>query len=342
MKPGKKMNESEDKSKQPIHNTPTPGQVIISPAQEIIESTHRAAKEPLPPTPLPLRTVRCPKCEYIFEHNCEGLRKNIDCPECKTSFPYFDGYLCYYKEYIEIFIDQVHAIPLVPGYSTSGRVMSLPDDLLVVDFGIKYRRPPEVFFLVPGNKSARQWITNNQLLMPLSVGEDNFILFSRSIARSMPGKTVPVTWMAIGEKDEWEKPLWLNYLKNAAELVRQEEDIAAIVMLMIALDFFYDHMLGRIGIDYAVIRREGRRPQMNEKKAKLKMIADKISPWPESYKNGLSDLTDYRNLIVHGVVKRDNVPTYTGKRAFQIVLRAVLFLIESYHRNFEPEVDKEG
>jgi|GEM_PF-2049664 len=314
---------------------------IPFPSQRMKEETPRAKAEPVPPSPLPIRTLRCPKCNDIFERNCKGLMEPVICKECGTTFPYVDGYLSYYKEYIELFIDPIHTIPMVPGYSTSGRVMSVPDDLLVVDFGIKYQKSPEVFFLVPGEKSARQWISENQVLMPISVSDENFILFSRSIVRSLPAKPTPVTWMAIGETDSWDKPLWLNYLQNAAHLVREEEDIAAIVMLMIAIDFFYDHVLERIGIGYDVIRREGRRPGMNEKKAKLKMIAERLGDWPEGLKRGLTDLTDFRNRIVHGVVKRPTTHSYSGRRAFQITMRAVLFLIELFYspsvKHTEPE-----
>ena len=313
-------------------------------SHQIRAGSRHADAEDQVPTSLPIRTVRCPHCEHNFEENCEGLEADTTCPSCKKNFPYVDGYLNYYKEYIEVFIDEVHALPLVPGFSTSGQVMSLPDDLLIVDFGISYRKPPELFFLVPGNRSARQWIADNQVLLPISIGEDNFILFSRTLDRSSKSKPTPVTWVALGETGEWEKPLWLNYLQNAARLVREGEDVAAIVMLMIALDFFYDTILERIGITFEMIRREGRRPGMNEKRAKLKMISDKLGEWPEGFTQELTDLTDYRNHIVHGVIKKDTVRTYTGRRAFQIVMRATLFLIEMlYHPRpvLPPEEDQE-
>lgn len=301
-------------------------------SREIRAGSQRAAVEEQSPTNLPIRTVRCPHCTHAFEENCEGLETDTTCPECGQSFPYVDGYLNYYKEYIEVFIDEVHALPLVPGYSTTGRVMSMPDDLLIVDFGIHYRKPPEVFFLVPGNRSARQWIADNQVLMPLSIGEDNFILFSRTLDPTSKSKPTPVTWVALGETGEWEKPLWLNYLQNSARLVREGEDVAAIVMLMIALDFFYDRILERLDITFEMIRREGRRPGMNEKRAKLKMMAERLGDWPEGFSQDLTDLTDYRNHIVHGVIKKGSVRSYTGRRAFQIVMRACMFLIDMlYH-----------
>jgi len=296
------------------------------------EGSRHASVEPSEPTSLPIRTVRCPYCQHSFEENCPGLEVATICPECQNSFPYVDGYLNYYKEYIEVFIDEIHALPLVPGYSTSGRVMSLPDDLLIVDFGIRYRKPPEVFFLLPGNRSAHQWVSDNQVLLPLSISEENFILFSRILDRTSRSKPTPVTWVALGEVGDWEKPLWLNYLQNAARLVREGEDVAAIVMLMIALDFFYDTILQRIGIGFDTIRREGRRPGMNEKRAKLRMIEERLGDWPEGFRKELTDLTDYRNYIVHGVIKKETVRTYTSRRAFQIVMRCCMFLIDMlYH-----------
>lgn len=317
------------KPAEPAAKAPLPEQ---PPVHRMKEGSLRAPIKPQAPTSVPIRTVRCPHCENIFEQNCEGLEQPTPCPACEEVFPYVDGYLNFYKEYIEIFIDPIHAIPLVPGYSTSGRVMSVPDDLLIVDFSIHYKKPPEVFFLVPGNKSARQWIADNQVLLPLSISEENFILFSRSLDRTSPSRPTPVTWVAIGETGDWEKPLWLNYLQNAAQLVREEEDVAAIVMLMIALDFFYDSILDRMGVTFDTIRREGRRPGMNEKRAKLKILSERLGDWPEGFQDELTDLTDYRNHIVHGVVKKGTVRTYTGRRAFQIVLRACLFLIDMlYH-----------
>ncbi len=261
----------------------------------------------------------------------------VTCPECGVNFHYVDGYLFYYREYIEIFVDPVHSLPLVPGYSTSGQVMSIPDDLLVVDFGLTYRRPPDVFFLVEQNKSARQWIEKSQLLLPISIGEANFILFSRSLDQNNPAEPTSVKWMAIGEVGQWETPLWLNYLHNAVDLVRKEEDVAAIVMLMIALDFYYDYVLERLGVSFEMIRRIGRRPGMNEKRAKLQLMEQKLGRWPADYDNTLTALTDFRNKIVHGDVKKTQVETFSGKRAFQVVLRAVMFLIEMMYRPGSPE-----
>jgi hypothetical protein len=306
------------------------------------ESSSRAEEDLKPPTSLAIRNLRCPKCDAKFEQNCEGLMNETICPECGALVPYAYGYLNYYKEYIEIFMDPVHALPLVPGYSTSGRVMSLPDDLLVVDFGMTYNKPPEVFFLYDNEgsgKSARQIMRDNQVLLPLSIVEDNFILFSRSLDKTRKARATPLTWVAIGETGEWERPLWLNYLQNAADLVRKQEDIAAIVMLMMALDFFYDHILERLGIPYDIIRRKGRRPGMNEKRAKLKFISERLGDWPRGFAEELTLLTEYRNQIVHGQIKEGNIKSFNARRAFQIVLRAVLFLIEML---YNPHTKSEG
>jgi len=312
-------------------NEPTSPEAAREPSRRIRETSSHAEAEMKPPKSLAIRNLRCPKCDSKFEQNCEGLMNEVTCPQCGAQIPYVYGYLNYYKEYIEIFMDPVHALPLVPGYSTSGRVMSLPDDLLVVDFGMTYNRPPEVFFLYDNEgsgKSARQIMRDNQVLLPLSIVEENFILFSRSLDKSRKAKPTALTWVAIGETGNWERPLWLNYLQNSADLVREQEDIAAIVMLMMSLDFFYDHILERLGIPYEVIRRKGRRPGMNEKRAKLKYIAEKLGDWPPGFAEELTQLTEYRNLIVHGQIKEGPVKTFNSRRAFQIVLRAVLFLIE--------------
>lgn len=295
------------------------------------EASATVDQELKPPTSLAIRNLRCPRCDNQFEQNCDGLMAAVTCPKCNTEFPYVYGYLNFYKEYIEIFIDPIHAIPLVPGYSMTGRVMSQPDELLIVDFDVIYSRPPEVFFILPGKgrqKSARQMIAGNQVLLPLSIAEENFLLFSRSLDRRRPAEPIPVTWVAIGETGVWDKPLWLNYLQNAADLVRKEEDIASIVMLMIALDFFYDHILEQMGVSYEVIRRKGRRPGMNEKRAKLKFLSDKLGEWPAGFSEELTLLTEYRNQIVHGQLKNHSSKAYNGRRAFQIVMRAALFLIE--------------
>lgn len=316
-------------------------EVVHEPSRKMHESSSRPEEELKPPTSLAIRNLRCPKCDTKFEQNCEGLMTPVICPECGAEVPYAYGYLNYYKEYIEIFIDPVHALPLVPGYSTTGRVMSLPDDLLVVDFGMSYNKPPEVFFLYDNEgtgKSARQIMRDNQVLLPLSIVEDNFILFSRSIDKSRKASSTSLTWVAIGETGNWERPLWLNYLQNAADLVRKQEDIAAIVMLMMALDFFYDHILEAIGISYEVIRRKGRRPGMNEKRAKLKFISERLGNWPSGFAEELTQLTEYRNQIVHGQIKDVNIKSYNSRRAFQIVLRAVLFLIEML---YNPRVKSE-
>lgn len=316
---------------------PLPSPEGPAPEQRMRESSTHAEQElPRPATSVPIRTVRCPRCEHVFEQNCRDLQENVTCPSCGGDFVYVDGYLNHYKEYIEVFVDSVHALPMAPGYTTTGRVQSIPDDLLVVDFGISYRRPPEVFFLVGDNRSARQWISEGQVLMPLSISEDNFLLFSRPIDRNREANPASVTWMAIGEVEELEKPLWLSYMQHGADLVREGAEIAAIVMLMIALDFYYDYMLERVEVSYDLVRRLGRKPGMNEKKAKLQLLSERIGNWAPGFHQELTNLTDYRNRIVHGTVKRDVVQSYSGRRAFQIVMRAILFLIQMYYSPTSP------
>ncbi|MBZ0265240.1 hypothetical protein K8I28_11270 [bacterium] len=281
---------------------------------------------------LPFFKVSCPVCDGVFDRNCERLDEEIICPKCATKFQYVDGYLNNFKAYIEIFIDRVFPLPMVPGYTTGGDASATPDDLTLIDFGVTYNKPPEVFFLLSGGRASREMFSANQFLMPLSIGVSNFVLFSRSFDPRSDLKDVIVHWRAIGEIGEFEKPLWLNYLQNAADLVRNDEDVAAVVMLLIALDFYYDHVLDRLEIGYDVIRREGRRPGMNEKRAKLKLIEERLGAWPASIDQHLRDLTDYRNRIVHRVVKRPGVQSFNGRRAFQIVMRSILFMIEMFYR----------
>ncbi len=256
----------------------------------------------------------------------------VDCPNCGHIFLYVDGYLNNYKAHIEIFVDEVHPIPLAPGYSVGGEVVLPPNELVSTEFGIQYNRPPDVFFLLPGGKSVPELILNNQIAFPLSISKNSVVFFTRTLEPSDQANPLKLMWMAIGEVGDFKKPLWLSYLQNAADLVRKDEDLAAIVMLLIALDFFYDHVLARMGVDYPTIRRLGRRPGMNEKRAKLKLLTDNLGKWPAEFGEHLKDLTDYRNRIVHGVVKRPGAPSVTPKRGFQIVLRAVMILLEKYNR----------
>lgn len=125
----------------------------------------------------PIQTLRCPNCESDFDMDCEGLDKYVVCETCGKSIIYADAYLNYYKAYIEVFVNQVHSIPLTPGYTNAGEAMVPPDELLLVDFDVKYRQPPRVFFVLPGQKVAEQWIQDNQILFPISVERDNFIIF---------------------------------------------------------------------------------------------------------------------------------------------------------------------
>ncbi|MDP8206240.1 MAG: hypothetical protein P9L92_06220 [Candidatus Electryonea clarkiae] len=281
---------------------------------------------------LPISSLRCPACEFQFEENSENLDEAVTCPACQLEFAYVDGYLNNYKAFIEIFINEVHPIPLVPGYSVGGEVSIEPGKMTIVPYGVEYVRPPEVFFLEHGGGAVKELQRENLLLFPLTVNNGNAILFSHQMDSNALVQTEKVMWIAIGEMGVWDKPLWLNYLQNSADLVRKGEDVAAVVMLLIALDFYYDDFLLRFGIDYDQIRKMGRRPGMNEKKAKLKMISDRVGDWPVSFSEKLRDLTDYRNKIVHGVVKRPTVQVYTGRRAFQVVMRAIMFLIEMYYR----------
>lgn len=305
----------------------------------IRRSSTPANSEPKPATGLAIRTVRCPRCFATVELNCDGLDTLITCEQCGVEYEYLDGYYTFYREYPELFVDPVHSMPLSPGHSVNGRVLSAPDDLLIVDFGMTYRRPPDVFFLVSGNRTAHQWISQNQVLLPLSVSEENFILFSRSIDRGIRTDPTMVHWMAIGETGNWSKPLWLNYLQNAADLVRQEEDVASVVMLLMALDFYYDAILHRHGITFSDIRRRGRGRGMNEKRAKLAYIQELFGDWPARFEATLGELTDYRNHIVHGIVKADEPSVYNGRQAFKVVMRAIMFLIEMQYRVSEDRGD---
>jgi hypothetical protein len=320
------MNRHDDGSNIPHPNDNRPAVL------EIHQSTPTADQEPQAATILPIRTIRCPHCFKSTEMNCDGLDVTVTCPNCKTDFEYLDGYLTYYREYPELFIDPVHALPLTPGFSTSGRVLSAPNDLLIVDFGISYHRPPDVFFLVNENRAARQWITNNQVLLPLSTSETEFILFSRQIEQNRPVEPAPVNWMALGETGEWEKPLWLQYLGNGARLIREEEEVAGVVMLAMALDFYYDSILARVGVDFPMIRKRGRKRGSNEKRAKLLYIEERLGPWPANFEQTLSELTDYRNQIVHGTAKITAGEVFSGRKAFQIVMRAIMFLIEMLYK----------
>jgi hypothetical protein len=320
------MARNTEESKNPVSKISRPA--IL----EIHQTIPAADRQPHPAIILPIRTIRCPQCFEKMEQNCEGLDVQVECNSCGTFFRYLDGYLTYYREYPELFIDPVHALPLSPGFSTSGRALSAPNDLLIIDFGITYHRPPDVFFLIEGNKAARQCIVNNQVLLSLSTSEENFILFSRQLERNRDTDPAPVNWMALGETGEWEKPLWLQYLGNGARLVREEEDVAAVVMLTMALDFYYDAILARVGIDFPMIRKRGRKPGMNEKRAKLMYIEEELGLWPANFEDTLGELTDYRNQIVHGVVKNNGAREFSGRMAFQIVLRAIMFLIEMLYR----------
>lgn len=112
----------------------------------------------------------------------------------------------------------------------------------------------------------KELIADNQIHLPLSINETSFLLYSRSLQKGIKPPPSRIIWQAIGEIGDFEKPLWLNYLQNSADLVRHGEEVAAVVMLLISLEFYYDHLLDRLDISYETIRRVGRRSGMNEKK----------------------------------------------------------------------------
>lgn len=96
----------------------------------------------------PLMAISCPACDESFVHNCKQLDEIITCGKCGCQFEYVDGYLNNYKAFIELFIDQIHPIPLVPGFVTGGETLSNPNDLTLIDFGVRYRKPPQVYFML--------------------------------------------------------------------------------------------------------------------------------------------------------------------------------------------------
>ncbi|MBS1261578.1 MAG: hypothetical protein MAG453_00906 [Calditrichaeota bacterium] len=81
---------------------------------------------------------------------------------------------------------------------------------------------------------------------------------------------------------------------------------------------------------------------MNEKRAKLEFIEERLGSWPANFERTLAELTDHRNQIVHGDVKATTARAYSGRKAFQVVLRAVMFLIEMLYRDHPAAETNEG
>ncbi|TKJ39771.1 hypothetical protein CEE37_10870 [candidate division LCP-89 bacterium B3_LCP] len=247
----------------------------------------------------------------------------MPCPICEYEFIYVDAFLHHFKNNAGIFIDPIHAIPIAPGYTVGGEIQVIPDDVQLISYGITYNRPPELFFFNRKIQPVRDLVLENIYVAALSISTDNFILLSRTFD---PVKATPrqrIRWMSVGEIGEQEKPIWINILQNAADLILKSEDRAGLVMLQIAFDFFLDSLLGQLGLTENNVKAATRSWKISDRRAKIRMIEGQIGKLPEDLTLKLVDLAEQRNRIVHGKKSKTDSPDLTSAEAFQVIIETI-------------------
>jgi len=292
---------------------------------------------------VPICIVRCPQCSHAFSFTCENLNTIIPCPSCKRKFFYIDGFLNHYRRHPGIFIDQVHPIPIAPGFTIGGEIQIIPNEIQAVYYGVTYNRPPQLFFLNDQNLPARDLLVENLYVAAVSISTDNFILLSRILD---PGREIPecrVRWLSIGEIGVHEKPIWISILQNAADLILKEEERAALVMLQTALDFFLDSNLEQLNLDYRDVKTAARRWKISDRRARIRLLERHYGSFPRRLTTKLIDLAEQRNRIVHGRITRPEARDFSGAEAFELILDTITSINDLKYAYFQREdVEPDG
>ncbi len=272
----------------------------------------------------PISAVCCPHCKEISSRICEDLSEVISCPACNREFIYIDAFLNHFRDYTRIFIDPIHAIPIAPGHTVGGEIHVIPDEIQVITYGVVYNRSPELFFFDFQGHPVRDLILENMYVAAVSISTESFILLSRMFDVKLDTPVQKIRWMCIGEIGEHEKPIWINILQNAADLILKSEDKAAVVMLLIAFDFYIDALLDQLDLSERNVKAASRKWKISDRRTKIRLIEERFGRFPEEVTKNMVNLAEQRNLIVHGKVVKSNVSSFSSGEAFEIVCDAMI------------------
>lgn len=270
-----------------------------------------------------ISAVSCPHCAEVISQACEDLNTVMSCPACRRDFIYIDAFLNHFRDHTGIFIDPVHAIPIAPGYTVGGEIQIIPDEIQVVSYGVIYNRPPELFFFDRYIQPVRDLLLENLYVVAVSISNESFILLSRSFEPAKRVANQRIRWMAVGEIGEHEKPIWINILQNAADLILKSEDRAGLVMLQIAFDFYLDSLLAQLNVTERDVKTATRSWKVSDRRAKIRLIEKQFGRIPKDVITKLMDLAEQRNRIVHGKVARADAQDFTSQEAFGVILEAI-------------------
>jgi hypothetical protein len=236
-----------------------------------------------------------------------------------------------------IFVDPVHAIPIAPGYTLGGGIKIIPDELQVTSYGVRYNRPPELFFLDAENRPVRDVVLDNLYVAAVSISEESFILLSRTFNRQKATPDQSVRWISIGEIGNREKPIWISILQNSADLLLKSEERAALVMLQVAFDFFLDALILQVGMNRTDVKAATRRWKISDRRAKIRLLEQLFGVFPKTMIEDLINLAEQRNRIVHGKVEKPTTQNFTGAEAFRIIVEAIITINDLKYAYFLRE-----
>lgn len=291
----------------------------------------------------PISAVCCPHCKETSHLTSEQLGDFISCPTCKREFIFIDAFLNHFRGHTSIFIDPIHAIPIAPGHTVGGEIHVIPDEMQVVNFGVGYNRPPELFFFDGKGHPVRDLLLENMYVAAVSISSESYILLSRTFDAALYTPIQKIKWMCVGEIGEREKPIWINILQNAADLILKSEDRAALVMLLIAYDFYIDAILEQLHLSERNVKAASRKWKISDRRTKIRLIEERLGNFPQKITKEMVELAEQRNRIVHGKVMKSSVRALDIAQAFQIVCDAIIKINDmkyTYFRRAEKNKQK--
>ena len=108
-------------------------------------------------------------------------------------------------------------------------------------------------------------------------------------------------------------------------------------MLQIAFDFYLDALLEQLNVTEKDVKAATRSWKISDRRAKIRLIEKRFGKIPKEISQGLMNLAELRNRIVHGKVAKADVQDFTSQEAFTIVLEAIASINDLKYAYFRKE-----
>jgi hypothetical protein len=178
---------------------------------------------------------------------------------------------------------------------------------------------------------------DNLYVAAVSISQESFILLSRTFNRETEIPDHSIRWVSIGEIGNQQKPIWINMLQNAADLILKAEEEASFIMLQIALDFYYDALIEQVGLIRRDIKAATRRWKISDRRAKIRLLEQRFGSFPTEMTQKLVDIAELRNRIVHGTIENKDAKELSGSEAFKIIVESIITINDYKYAYFKKE-----